>query len=110
MSPSFQPESKPMPTPASDIHDTPFGAPPRPLNEDVLQSAEQAVLTNPASVETLQDGEPVPVTATMALARTPFADRLARRAAAKPVQSALLALGTGAVLAALVKAALVRRH
>lgn len=99
-----------MSTPASDIHDTPFGASPRPLNEDVLQSAEQAVLANPASVETLQDGDPVPDTATTALARTPYADRLARRASEKPVQSALLALASGALLAALVKAALVRRR
>ncbi len=96
-----------MITPASDIHDTPFGAPPRPLNEEVLQSAEEAVLANPASVETLQAGEPEAAEA--GAARTPYADRLARRAAEKPVQSALLALAAGALLAALVKASLSRR-
>lgn len=93
---------------ASEIHNTPFGAPTRPLTEDVLQSAEEAVLANPASVETLQGGEPEAVgTGEIRMA---YADRLARRAAEKPVQSALLALGAGALLAALVKAALSRRH
>lgn len=91
-----------MHTPASNIPDTPFGAPPRPLTEDVLQSAEEAVLANPASVEILQGGEPE--------ARTPYTDRLAHYAAEKPVQSALLALGAGALLAVLLKAALSRRN
>jgi hypothetical protein len=99
-----------MNTPASDTHDTPFGAPPRPLTEDVLQSAEEAVLANPASVESLQDGEPVPDASRAGVSRTPYADGLARRVAEKPVQSALLALAFGALLTALVKAALIRRR
>ncbi len=97
-----------MHTLASYIPDTPFGAPPRPLTEDVLQSAEEAVLANPASVETLQGGEPE--AAGTSEARTPYTDRLAHYAAEKPVQSALLALGAGALLAVLLKAALSRRN
>lgn len=96
--------------PDTVTHDTPFGAPPRPLTENVLQSAEEAVLANPKSVETLQDGEAVPEAAETGVTRTPFTDRLARRAAEKPVQSALFALAAGALLAALVKAALIRRR
>jgi hypothetical protein len=99
-----------MSTHASEIHDTPFGAAPRPLTEDVLQSAEEAVLANPASVETLQGGESEPEEASdPATSRTRYTDRLARHAAEKPLQSALLALAAGALLAALVKAALRRR-
>ncbi|MDP2817709.1 MAG: hypothetical protein Q8O29_05415 [Polaromonas sp.] len=99
-----------MSTPASEIHDTPLGAPPRPLTEEVLQSAEEAVLANPASADILQGGEPLPEAADPAPGRVRYADRLARRVAEKPVQSALLALAAGALLAALVKAALSRRH
>lgn len=99
-----------MSTLASDIHDTPFGAPSRPLTEEVLQSAEEAVLANPASVETLQGGEPVPEAADLVASRAPYADRLARQVADKPFQSALIALTAGAVLAALVRAALSRRR
>lgn len=39
-----------MTKPASDTDHPPFGEPPRTLTEDVLQSAEEAVLSNPASV------------------------------------------------------------
>ncbi|MES2955905.1 MAG: hypothetical protein V4711_10640 [Pseudomonadota bacterium] len=98
-----------MSTPASDIDNTPFGAPPRPLTEDVLQSAEEAVLANPASVDTLQGGEPVPQAADAGVSRASYTDRLARHASEKPLQSALIALAAGALLAVLVKAALSRR-
>ncbi len=98
-----------MKTPDSGMHDTPFGAPSRPLQEDVLQSAEEAVLANPASVETLQGGEPLPETADTGASRPSYAERLARHTAEKPVQSALIALAGGALLAVVVKAALSRR-
>ena len=98
-----------MSTLASEVHSAPFGTPPRPLGEDVLQSAEQVVLANPASVEILRGGELEPEAAGTGVTRAPFTERLARRAAKKPVQSALLALAAGALLAGLVKAALKRR-
>lgn len=106
-----------MRTLTSDIHDipdAPFGASPRSLTEDVLQSSQEAVLTNPASVDTLQGGDPEPEAhaeaepADPGATRIPYVDRLAGRAAEKPVQSALLALAAGALLAALLKAALSR--
>jgi hypothetical protein len=88
--------------------DTPFGAPPRPLAEGVLQSAEEAVLANPASVDTLQGGEPLPQSNGPATGATPNTDRLARIVAEKPLQSALAALLAGAMLAALLRHALHR--
>jgi hypothetical protein len=97
-----------MVTTASDTSDTPFGAPPRPLTEGVLQSAEEAVLANPASVENFPDGE-------LALDRpgaaaTRHTDRLAHIVGERPVQSALAALLAGALLASLVRLALSRRR
>lgn len=99
-----------MATPASDIDDTPFGAPPRPPAEEVLQSAEEAVLVNPASVDTLQGSEPVVEAAEPTTTRSPYADRLAQHVAEKPMQSALVALAAGALLAFFVKSALSRRR
>lgn len=96
-----------MSTPVSNIHDTPFGAPSRPLTEEVMQSAEEAVLASPASVDILQGGEHV-AEADKGVTRVSYTDRLARRASEKPFQSALLALAAGALLAALIKAALSR--
>lgn len=93
----------------SDLSQSPFGAASRPLTEGVLQSAEEAVLANPASVEMLQDGEPVPQTHGPARTGGPGTDRLARIVGEKPLQSALAALLAGALLASLVKLA-VRRH
>jgi hypothetical protein len=95
---------------ASDRSDTPFGAPPRPLTEGVLQSAEEAVLANPASVETLQGGEAFPQSESPAAAARPNTDRLARIVGEKPLQSALAALLAGALLAALLRHALNRRR
>ncbi len=99
-----------MITPRSDSSDTPFGAPPRPLTEGVLQSAEEAVLANPASVETLQGGEPAPPAHGPARSAGPNTDRLARLVGEKPLQATLAALAAGALLAALVKLALGRRR
>ncbi|MDP3311218.1 MAG: hypothetical protein Q8S56_09630 [Polaromonas sp.] len=99
-----------MVTNASDISDTPFGAPPRPLTEAVLQSAEEALLTNPASVETLQGGDPEPTLDHPVIRGGPASDRLARIVGEKPLQSALAALLAGALLASLLKLALRRRR
>ncbi|MDP1566627.1 MAG: hypothetical protein Q8L91_10275 [Polaromonas sp.] len=99
-----------MVTNASDISDTPFGAPPRPLTEEVLQSAEEAVLTNPASVETLQGVQPEPALDRPVTSEGPSTDRLARIVGEKPLQSALAALLAGALLASLLKLALRRRR
>lgn len=98
-----------MVTNASALSDTPFGAAPRPLTEEVLQSAEEAVVTNPASVETLQGGESLPEPRGGAGSAGLHTDRLARIVADKPLQSALAALFAGALLAALVRLALSRR-
>ncbi len=99
-----------MSTTPSDIENTPFGAPPRPLVEDVLQSAEEAVLSNPASVETLQGGEPVPAAEGDGDSRSPLTDRLARQVADRPLQSALLAMAAGAAVTMLLKSALAGRR
>lgn len=87
----------------------------RHLGDDVLQSAEEAVLTNPASTaETLASGafEPDAVTGE-ALSRHQrlhrYQEELAAYVARKPAQSALMALVAGAALAALLRAAFSRR-
>lgn len=81
-------------------------APSRPLNEDVLQSAEQAVLSNPAS-----DGILAPAghdaAAPGVLAR--YRESLASQVARKPVQSALLALAAGALAAAALRSVVSHR-
>lgn len=101
-----------MTKPASDTDHPPFGAPPRPLTEDVLQSAEEAVLSNPASVEGMPDqGLPsTPKIADASVTRAGYASKLAQQVAEKPFQSALLAFAAGAFLAALVRSAMQRRR
>jgi len=102
-----------MPLSASDNDLPPFGAPPRPLTDEVLQSAEEAVLTNPGSVEGMpeQGGVDVaPGAQEPSVPRAPYTRRLAQHVAEHPVQSALLAVAAGALMAAVVKAALQRRH
>ena len=98
-----------MATTASPLSETPFGAPPRPLTDDVLQTAEEAVLASPGG-EVLQGGEPLLEPAGRVPGGVPHTDRLARIVAEKPLQSALAALLAGALLAALVKFALGRRR
>lgn len=88
-----------------------LGSPHRQLTDDVLQSAEEAVLTNPAPVE----GDPVqtellesePATG-KALLR--YQDAVARYVAQKPCQSALIAVAAGALAAAVLRSALQRRR
>lgn len=87
----------------------------RHLGDDVLQSAEEAVLTNPASsAEVLAPGAFDPGAASgdtlprrQRLHR--YQQELAAYVARKPAQSALMALAAGAALAALVRAAFSRR-
>ena len=99
-----------MNTQASGINPPPpFGAPPRPLAEDVLQSAEEAVLTNPVSVDTLQ-GEPLLAPVPPDEVEESYTRQLARQVGEKPVLSALLALASGALLAVALKSALQRRR
>lgn len=99
-----------MTMPASDKENPPFGAPSRPLGEEVLQSAEDAVLTNPASVDGMPDHGLAsdPQAADTAEARAPKVSKLARQVAEQPVFSALLAFAAGALLIALVRSALQR--
>ena len=82
-------------------------APSRPLNEDVLQSAQQAVLSNPASDGILATADQ-DAAAPGALAR--YRDSLADQVARKPGQSALLALAAGALGAALLRTLVSRRR
>lgn len=87
----------------------------RHLGDDVLQSAEEAVLTNPASsAQVLAPGGVDPGTASGdALPHHQrlhgYQQELAAYVARKPAQSALMALVAGAALAALVRAAFSRR-
>lgn len=99
-----------MVTSTSNFSETPFGAPPRPLNEAVLQSAEEAVLANPASADTLHDDEPASPAPGLPASAHPVPNRLARLVAERPFQATLAALAAGALLAALARLALARRH
>ncbi|WP_096698891.1 hypothetical protein [Polaromonas sp. AER18D-145] len=83
-------------------------APSRPLTEDVLQSAEQAVLSNPASDGLLLAAVGHDAAAPGVLTR--YRDSLADQVARKPGQSALLALAAGALGAALLRTLVSRRR
>lgn len=82
-------------------------APSRSLNEDVLQSAEQAVLSNPASDGILA---PADHDATAPGVLTRYRESLASQVARKPGQSALLALAAGALAAAALRSVVSRRR
>lgn len=96
-----------MITPRHEEENAVFAAPSRALNEDVLQSAEQAVLSNPAS-----DGILAPAGQDAAapgmLVR--YREALASQVARKPGQSALLALAAGALAAAALRSLASRRR
>jgi hypothetical protein len=81
----------------------------RSLGEDVLQSAEDAVLSQPEAVQAWPGSETVSGAAP-ALPASPWSERLAHCVAEKPVQSALWALVSGAVLAVLIRSALQKRR
>lgn len=86
-------------------------SPPRQLTDDVLQSAEEAVLANPAPIEgdpaQIQPPESEPATG-QALLR--YQDAVVRYVAEKPCQSALIAVAAGALAAAVLRSALQRRR
>lgn len=96
-----------MTTPSIEEERTLPAPPSRPLNEDVLQSAEQAVLSNPAS-----DGILAPADHDAAApgVLTRYRGSLASQVARKPGQSALLALAAGALTAALLRPLVSRRR
>ncbi|MBA3593658.1 MAG: hypothetical protein M3Q12_06205 [Pseudomonadota bacterium] len=97
-----------MVTTASDVSDLPFGAPPRPLTEDVLQSAEEAVLVSPASAGTLQNEEALPDGEATPAEHRP--GRLGRLVGKRPLEAALAAMVAGGLLTALIQLALSRRR
>lgn len=94
---------------SSPTQSPPFGALPRPLSDEVLQSAEEAVVANPLSAGMLQGSLPEPGVAGAGGRSVPAADRLSRLVAEKPVQSVLFAMVAGAMAAAAVKLVLRRR-
>lgn len=87
----------------------------RHLGDDVLQSAEEAVLTNPASsVEALAPGafDPGPAADDVLPGYSRYQryqEELGAYVARKPAQSALMALAAGAAVAALLRAVFSRR-
>jgi ElaB/YqjD/DUF883 family membrane-anchored ribosome-binding protein len=91
----------------------PVQALPRQLGEDVLQSAEEAVLSNPASVEgvhpQMQTLELEAAVGGNALA-SHYQDAVARYVAQNPCQSALIATAAGALAAALLRSMVRRRR
>jgi len=101
-----------MTKPASDTDRPPLGAAPRTLTEDVLQSAEEAVLGNLASVAGMPDSglQSAPRIADTSVTRLASAGKLAQRMAEKPFQSALLVFAAGALLGAMVRCPMRRRR
>jgi hypothetical protein len=104
-----------MTTPSLHEESAPPEGRARRLNDDVLQSAEDALLTNPASsADALAPGAFDPGTAASgALPRYSryqrYQEELAAYVARKPAQSALMALAAGAAAAALLRAVFSRR-
>lgn len=84
--------------------------PARRLDDDVLQSAEEAVLANPASAAVLPgQGDPQLRAASSATSLPNVQRTLARRVSQQPFAAALLAFGAGALAAALLRSAISRR-
>lgn len=97
-----------MITPRNEEENAVSAAPSRSLNEYVLQSAEQAVLSNPASDGILAPAGHEDTAAIGVLAR--YREALDSQVARKPGQSALLALAAGALAAALLRSVVSRRR
>ncbi|WP_397409681.1 hypothetical protein [Polaromonas sp.] len=95
-----------MTTIRNEEENTVPAAPSRSLNEDVLQSAEQAVLSSPASEGILAPDGP-DTAAPGVLVR--YRESLASQVARKPGQSVLLALAAGALAAVALRSAVSRR-
>ena len=88
-------------------------APPltRRLDDDVLQSAEEAVLANPTSTAVLQGpGDPLAVKAGSAGSPSKYQRELARQVAQQPFKAALLAFAAGATVTALMRSVISRRR
>jgi hypothetical protein len=90
------------------------------LNDDVLQNAEEAVLTNPASadvpptLEPLAPLEPVPpaegsMTERASAALSRYQESAISYVSRKPLQAGLLAAVAGGLLTAVLRSALSRR-
>ena len=93
----------------SQVPDTP--EPHRRLDDDVLQSAEEAVLANPASTAVLPaQGDPQATKASSAGIPPKYQRELARRVAQQPFTAALLAFGAGAMVIALMRSVISRRR
>lgn len=97
-----------MITPRNEEENAVSVAPSRSLGQDVLQSAEPAVLSNPASDGVIAPAGHDAAAITGALVR--YREALGRQVARKPGQSALLALAAGALGAALLRALVSRRR
>lgn len=92
---------------------------PRQLSDDVLQSAQEAVLANPASAEaapfqtvTVEGAESAESAESSERTQVPlsrYQEAFCAYVARKPGTSALMAAAVGALFAGLVKAALSRR-
>lgn len=83
----------------------------RRLDDDVLQSAEEAVLANPNSTAVLQaQGDPQTVKAGSAGSPAKYQQALARQLAQQPFTAALLAFGAGAMVLALLRSIISRRR
>lgn len=89
---------------------------PRQLSDDVLQSAQEAVLANPASAEaapfqtvTVEGAENAESSERTRVPLSRYQETLCAYVARKPGTSALMAAAVGALFAGLVKAALSRR-
>ena len=96
-----------MNTSSVDPSMAPFGAPPRQLSDDVLQTAEEAVLSLPA-----EDGQPQleALSRPADAAASSYQDGVARYVAKRPFQAALMAMAVGALAALALRSALPRRR
>ena len=86
-------------------------APARRLDDDVLQSAEEAVLANPTSTAVLPgQGDPKAAKAGSAGSPPNYQQALARQVAHQPFTASLLAFGVGAIVIVLMRSAISRRR
>lgn len=82
----------------------------RRLDDDVLQSAQEAVLANPDAAAMLPgQGDPLAMPASSHGSANGQQRTLARRVSQQPFTAALLAFGAGAVAAALLRSVVRRR-
>lgn len=99
MTATFEHETRGAPEPA------------RRLGDDVLQSAQEAVLANPDAA-TVLPGQGGPLAMPVSHQGLPEGQQrtLARRVAQQPLTAALLAFGAGALLAAVLRSLVTRRR